>query len=73
MNHKLTELATALNLNDDNDFITFEGTRYNTTHLPVWGSVIDDTHNVWSWDDTHFIKQNLNGDGKFIIVPRGGK
>lgn len=73
MNHKLTELATALNLNDDNDFITFEGTRYKMAHLPVWGSVMTDTHNVWSWDNTHYITQDLRGSGKFIMLLRGDK
>ena len=75
MNHKLKELVKALNLNEseDKDYIAFEGASYKMTNLPTWGAAIDDTHNVWSWDDTHFIKQNLNGDGKFIVVPRGGK
>ena len=73
MSHKLKELVKALNLNEseDKDFVTFEGTRYKMTNLPTWGAAIDDTHNVWSWDETHCIKQDLNGGGRFIILLRG--
>ena len=38
------------------------------TSLPTFGSrEIDDTTNIWSWDDTHMIIQN---DAGFVIVPR---
>ena len=75
MNHKLKELVKALNLNDSDgkEYVTFEGTRYKMTGLPTWGSDISDTRNVWSWDETHYITQDLNGDGKFIMLLRGDK
>ena len=73
MSHKLKELVKALNLNEseDKDYIAFEGASYKMTNLPTWGADIDDTRNVWSWDETHCIKQDLNGGGRFIILLRG--
>jgi len=39
--------------------------------LPRWGAEPDDTSNIWSWDATRIMRQNLSGDGRFYLSPRG--
>jgi hypothetical protein len=59
----LKKICAALNekRDDDKDYVTLDGQKYKTCALPAEGTPIDDTANVWSWNETHRIVQKPSG------------